>query len=113
MFIRLHRSFIKWLHAKGEEGVARWFENKWEGKSWMLCDIGYSMAGGNKGQEGSHQYRRRQQESQSAVLPFLACRVGGPGRRGGKGGGVGWATAGLFGDAMQRFGTGGAIQTLS
>ena len=54
----VHRSFIKWLHAKGEEGAARWFENQWEGKSWMLCDIGYSMAGGNNGQEGSHRYKR-------------------------------------------------------
>ena len=54
----VHRSFIKWLHAKGEEGAARWFENQWEGKSWMLCDIGYSMAGGNNGQEGSYRYKR-------------------------------------------------------
>jgi hypothetical protein len=45
----VHCSFIKWLHVKGEEGAARWFENQWEGKSWMLCDIGYSMACGNNG----------------------------------------------------------------
>jgi hypothetical protein len=54
---RVHRSFIKWLHAKGEEWAARWFENQWEGKSWMLCDICYSIAGGNKGQEGSHRFK--------------------------------------------------------
>jgi hypothetical protein len=50
----VHRSFIKWLPAKGKEGAARWFENQWEGKSWILCGIGYSMAGGHNGQEGSH-----------------------------------------------------------
>jgi hypothetical protein len=54
----VHRSFIKWLPAKGEEGAARWFENQWEGKSWMLCGIGYSMAGGHNGQEGSHRCKR-------------------------------------------------------
>jgi hypothetical protein len=32
----VHRSHIKWLHAKGEEEAVRWFKNQWKGKSWML-----------------------------------------------------------------------------
>ena len=51
-----HAFILKWLHAKGEAEAAEWFAKQWEGKSWMLCDIGYGMAGGNNGQEVSHRY---------------------------------------------------------
>jgi hypothetical protein len=51
----------------------RWFENQREGKSWMLCDIGYSMAGGNNGQEGSHRYKHGTTGGGRKNLNLLYC----------------------------------------